>query len=70
IEAPRVHHQWIPHRLELEPGCPAVVAEDLERRGHAVNRRGESGGVQATARGPAGLRGGRDPRKHGRPAGH
>ncbi|MFN5300101.1 MAG: gamma-glutamyltransferase [Planctomycetaceae bacterium] len=70
IEAPRVHHQWMPHRLELEPGFPAEVAEELERRGHAVNRRGESGVVQATARGPDGLRGGSDPRKHGRPAGH
>ncbi|MFM8218786.1 MAG: gamma-glutamyltransferase, partial [Planctomycetaceae bacterium] len=63
IEAPRVHHQWMPHRLELEPGFPGEVAEELERRGHAVNRRGESGVVQATARGPDGLRGSLPPRR-------
>jgi len=70
IDAPRCHHQWMPQRLELEPGFPAEVAPALEALGHQVNRRGESGVVQAASRHPEGLQGGSDPRKQGRPAGY
>ena len=37
IERPRIHHQWLPDRIEIEPGAlsPETVAA-LERRGHEV----------------------------------
>ncbi|MCZ6777518.1 MAG: gamma-glutamyltransferase [Acidobacteria bacterium] len=37
VEAPRVHHQWKPDRLDLEKrGIPADVARNLEKRGHTL----------------------------------
>jgi gamma-glutamyltranspeptidase/glutathione hydrolase len=38
VAAPRFHHQWDPDRLEVEPGFPAEVVEDLISRGHDVVR--------------------------------
>lgn len=38
VSAPRFHHQWDPDRLEVEPGVPADVVEDLTSRGHDVVR--------------------------------
>jgi gamma-glutamyltranspeptidase/glutathione hydrolase len=36
VAAPRLHHQWRPDVLEVEPPTPADVIEGLRRRGHAV----------------------------------
>ena len=40
VDAPRVHHQWLPDRILLEQGALAPeVRADLERRGHLVLER-------------------------------
>jgi gamma-glutamyltranspeptidase/glutathione hydrolase len=36
IDAPRIHHQWLPDRLSHEPGLAADTIAGLERRGHEV----------------------------------
>jgi len=36
VSAPRIHHQWIPDQLFIEPEVPADVIDGLRRRGHHV----------------------------------
>jgi len=36
VSAPRIHHQWLPDRIVLEPEIPADVIEGLRQRGHTV----------------------------------
>ncbi len=37
VARPRLHHQWLPDRLEAEPGALArPVVEELRRRGHEI----------------------------------
>jgi gamma-glutamyltranspeptidase/glutathione hydrolase len=36
VAAPRIHHQWQPDVLEVEPGTVADVVEGLRERGHDV----------------------------------
>ncbi len=36
VSAPRIHHQWVPDTLFVEPAVTADVIEGLRRRGHRV----------------------------------
>jgi gamma-glutamyltranspeptidase/glutathione hydrolase len=36
VAAPRVHHQWLPDEIVVEPDVPADVVEALRARGHEV----------------------------------
>jgi gamma-glutamyltranspeptidase/glutathione hydrolase len=36
VAEPRIHHQWMPDVLYVEPAVPADVVEGLRRRGHTV----------------------------------
>jgi len=37
VARPRLHHQWLPDRLEAEPGALSRrVADELRRRGHEI----------------------------------
>ena len=36
IEAPRMHHQWLPDQLNYERGVPQSVLDALKARGHAL----------------------------------
>jgi gamma-glutamyltranspeptidase/glutathione hydrolase len=37
VDRPRLHHQWLPDRLEAETGAlSAATRAELERRGHAI----------------------------------
>lgn len=70
VAAPRLHHQWQPDRVQLEPGASAW-GEGLMARGHAVGERRDVGNVQLIRRAPGGgWQAASDPRKGGRPAGH
>jgi len=72
VDAPRLHHQWEPDVLQLEPrGIPADVRAGLERRGHQVRVvDGWMGEVNAAELDPASGRvlGAPDPRGAGRAA--
>lgn len=68
VAAPRLHHQWMPDRVELEPGARSW-GEGLAARGHAIGSRDAVGNVQIIKRTPGGWQAACDPRKGGRPAG-
>lgn len=70
VQAPRIHHQWLPHELQLEPQLFRQAGPELEIRGHRIRRKSESAVVQAVSRSPDGLRGASDLRKHGRAVGY
>jgi gamma-glutamyltranspeptidase/glutathione hydrolase len=69
VAAPRVHHQWTPDVLLVEPEVPADVVAALRRRGHRVVVSGAPTAVQAVVVDADGRRhGASDPRKGGAPA--
>ena len=63
IDAPRIHHQWIPERLDVEPDLPPETKRSLERRGHALRETRVIGVVQAIIAGRRSVNGAPDPRK-------
>ena len=69
VSADRIHHQWQPDKLFLDPSLAPDVRRALEARGHDIAVRRDGSSVQVIARDPAtGLaRGASDPRKGGRP---
>jgi gamma-glutamyltranspeptidase/glutathione hydrolase len=46
--APRIHHQWRPDELRMEPEHPRDVVERLERIGHPVKQGDRSFGASTT----------------------
>jgi gamma-glutamyltranspeptidase/glutathione hydrolase len=36
VGAPRIHHQWLPDQVGIEPGVPAATIAALAARGHTV----------------------------------
>ena len=65
VAAPRIHHQWQPDALVVEPELPAAVRRELAARGHHLEETGDITAVQAIEVGPAGAVGASDPRKNG-----
>jgi gamma-glutamyltranspeptidase/glutathione hydrolase len=37
--APRVHHQWMPDQVFVEPGLPQATLDALKERGHVIEPR-------------------------------
>lgn len=76
VEAPRLHHQWAPDRVQLEAPLADVTqgavppADGLRARGHRVEVSGALANVQVIVRSNLGWTAASDPRKGGRPAGH
>lgn len=69
VAAPRMHHQWMPHTLSLEPALREQVEPELQSLGHQTAAISNVAVVQAAARTANGLQAASDPRKGGRPAG-
>ncbi|MCZ6786995.1 MAG: gamma-glutamyltransferase [Planctomycetota bacterium] len=67
VDAPRIHHQWLPDKIFHEP-LDAKLAAALRRRGHTLQERRAMGDVQAIASVPGGWVGASDPRGRGRTA--
>jgi gamma-glutamyltranspeptidase/glutathione hydrolase len=36
VRAPRIHHQWLPDQVTVEPGIEPEIVQGLEARGHKV----------------------------------
>jgi gamma-glutamyltranspeptidase/glutathione hydrolase len=73
VDAPRIHHQWMPDRLVLERiGFSEDVIQALKSRGQIVEVRGLIGDCQAIIVDPktGALMGAADPRLDGRAAGY
>jgi len=69
VQAPRLHHQWLPDVLDLEPRLQRDLSQPLTALGHRTQARANSAVTQAVSRTSDGLRAGSDSRKGGRPAG-
>jgi gamma-glutamyltranspeptidase/glutathione hydrolase len=71
VSAPRIHHQWLPDELRVEPwGLDALTLAELRRRGHKIketNPWGNANAIAVTADGT--LEGSADPRGGGSPEG-
>jgi gamma-glutamyltranspeptidase/glutathione hydrolase len=71
VEAPRLHHQALPDRIQIErSGYPDSIAAALRAMGHEVAFRSPMGDVEAIVRTRTGWRGVSDPRRGGGPAGY
>jgi gamma-glutamyltranspeptidase / glutathione hydrolase len=74
IDAPRIHHQWLPDEITYEPyGMSADTFRALESRGHRLNAKprymGDAQGVMIEE--GTGVRlGASDPRNYGEPVGY
>lgn len=71
VSAPRIHHQWLPDELRVEPlGLDALTLADLVRRGHKIKQTEPWGNINAIVVTPDGtLEGAADPRGEGSPRG-
>jgi gamma-glutamyltranspeptidase / glutathione hydrolase len=67
VAAGRVHHQWLPDRVGVDPwGFDAATLAELQRRGHSIEQRGYWGNANAIQQLPDGrLEGAADPRGEG-----
>jgi len=82
VAEPRLHHQWMPDVVRLEPGLQdreedwgdlttnAILGASLRTMGHTLGKIDTVGVVQLIVRDADGLHAACDPRKGGRPAGH
>jgi gamma-glutamyltranspeptidase/glutathione hydrolase len=62
--APRIHHQWLPDVLTLEPGISPDTIRLLKARGHEIQEAQYTmGSVQAVAIRDGVYRGASDPRR-------
>jgi len=63
--APRVHHQWLPDELRVEPGISPDTLDLLRSRGHRIVEKNAMGSTQTVMRIDAGFLGAADPRRPG-----
>lgn len=63
--APRIHHQWFPAQLNVEPGFSPDTLNILKARGHAVMPSGTMGSIQAISTDGQRFLGTADPRRPG-----
>lgn len=47
VSHPRVHHQWSPNRLYVEPAITDEIKQQLVAKGHSLKTLGSFGGTQA-----------------------
>jgi gamma-glutamyltranspeptidase/glutathione hydrolase len=66
VQAPRIHHQWMPDTLNVEVEIAPETRRSLERLGHAIRERSVLGVVQAILVRRSQVSGAVDPRKEER----
>jgi gamma-glutamyltranspeptidase/glutathione hydrolase len=70
VAAPRLHQQWTPPALVLEPALAAAARLSMQRLGHRVAEMADLGAVELVLRRPGGaIEGAADPRKGGQAQG-
>jgi gamma-glutamyltranspeptidase/glutathione hydrolase len=65
VTAPRLHHQWLPDQVFVEPGFAPDILQALEARGHAVTPARPGTSANSIAVTPQGLIGAADTRTRG-----
>jgi len=68
VAAPRIHAQWMPNAVVVEPDVPRDVVQGLQKRGHKVVPMPSLAAVHAIALTPERLTATSDPRYGGAPA--
>ncbi len=64
VNAPRIHHQWLPDEIRIEQGISPDIVRLLRSMGHRVNQKKSMGASQTIMIGEDGtLFGGADPRR-------
>jgi gamma-glutamyltranspeptidase / glutathione hydrolase len=71
VSAPRIHHQWMPDRTDIEPrGLDAMTEKELSARGHTLSTRPAwTKAMCIRVREDGLLEGGADPRSEGNASG-
>jgi gamma-glutamyltranspeptidase/glutathione hydrolase len=71
VAAPRLHHQWMPDEVSIEPGFPDDVLAALREKGHHVVESAGYSSANSILVTPTKLLGAPDPRTRGaEAAGH
>jgi gamma-glutamyltranspeptidase/glutathione hydrolase len=70
VAFPRFHHQWMPDRLQVEPGYSPDTLEKLRALGHNVEVNSSQGEVAAIVFDGGWLQGAADPRTEGTAKGY
>jgi gamma-glutamyltranspeptidase/glutathione hydrolase len=70
VAAPRIHDQWFPDLLMVEPDVPRDVNAGLEQRGHKIKEMPHVGTVNVLVRTDKGIEAGSEPRSPSTPAGY
>jgi gamma-glutamyltranspeptidase/glutathione hydrolase len=70
MAAPRIHHQWFPEVLMLEPDVPRDVSDNLATRGHKPRQIPQIGVANAVVRAGDVLEAASEPRSPSTPAGY
>jgi len=65
VAAPRLHHQWLPDEVKVEPGFPAEVLDGLKAKGHTIVQSMGYSSANSIIVTPTGLLGAPDPRTRG-----
>jgi len=65
VKAPRIHNQWLPDRIIVEPGLPPETIRGLEERGQKVVQVPPGTSANSIMATPAGFVGAPDPRTRG-----
>lgn len=64
VNAPRIHHQWLPDEIRIEEGISPDTVRLLQGMGHTVNKKKSMGAIQSIMIGDDGtIYGGADPRR-------
>jgi gamma-glutamyltranspeptidase / glutathione hydrolase len=70
VAAPRIHDQWFPDELRVEPEIVRDVVDNLTRRGHKVQEAAHIGTANVLVRTDRGIEAGAEPRSPSAPAGY
>lgn len=65
VAAPRLHHQWLPDQVVVEPGLPQATLDALTARGHRVELRRPGTSANSILVTPKGMTGAADTRTRG-----
>jgi gamma-glutamyltranspeptidase/glutathione hydrolase len=70
VAAPRIHHQWYPDKLYMEPGFSPDTIALLKSRGHDVEMKGSNNDMNMILFTGGIIQAGIDPRREGKAAGY
>ena len=70
VSAPRIHHQWLPDTLMVEPDLDKDVRDNLEKRGQTLRELPRIGVSNLIVRTDRGLETASEPRSSGSPGGY